>query len=93
MEGYQEWYDAFWFLSSERHIGFASGPIPILSIESWADRYVDPGERSLFRRLVLKMDTTFLEWCAEKTQKPEDTVVADQPMTPALFKAMFGGKT
>jgi len=56
-------WDAFWNLTTDRQVGFATGPIPWTAIDRYADRHqlhaVDSFER--FHALIRAMDSTYLE--------------------------------
>lgn len=93
IEGYESWYDAFWELSTDRQIGFVTGPIPSKSIREYADYLgLDRGESVRFRSVIRAMDKEFLDVSTPKPTPKRGvgpTVDTETKMTPSLFKAMF----
>lgn len=87
MPGAEEWLGAFMDLSTDRQFGMGVGPLPAASIDRWIDRAgLGDDEAASFRGCMRAMDRAYREG-----QDPEAQRVADRPLTPALFSAMFGG--
>ena len=58
IDGYEEWFEAFWELSTERPLGFGGvGAIPASAINTYP---VHPEEAQFFRRLMRELDNEFL---------------------------------
>lgn len=62
---------AFWELNSDRQIGFSKvpGPIPFVSIASYAAIYGIDGDFALFHYFVKECDREFLDYMTEKAGK------------------------
>jgi hypothetical protein len=65
-----EWA-AFWDLTTDRQIGFATGPIPWSAIDRYAARYRIP-DFDRFSELIRAMDATYLEHIEEERQKAKE---------------------
>jgi hypothetical protein len=85
LPGLLPWLDAFWELSTERHIGMGPGPIPNSAIGHWAQKLVID-EPSMFLACIRAMDKVYLDHAG--APKDEDTV-SSHTMSPDLFDKLF----
>lgn len=64
-------WDAFWNLSTDRQVGFATGPIPWTAVDRYAVRHhiddADAFER--FHSLLRSMDGAYLEHLEREREK------------------------
>lgn len=81
LPGYEEWFTAFYELSTDRQIGMAVGPIPAASI----DRH---GGGALFRRVIRAMDRVYLAHVRGDVDVPE----SENPARDSFRAAMKGPK-
>lgn len=88
LPGAAAWWEAFWELGTERQIGMAEGPIPANAIRE-AAHGLSRDEADGFRRVMRAMDAIYLAHRAgpKSVQRKH---VSQQPVTPALVKAVFG---
>lgn len=92
MPGADELFSAFWELSTDRYIGTQAGPLPAQSIERYAERFgYDDEEFGVLQGCMRAMDRAYLR-LVNKTgeDEPEEDLVMDTPMSPDLFKRLFG---
>lgn len=70
-------WDAFWHLSADRPVGFATGPIPWTAIDRYASRHRLDGADDFqrFADLIRAMDGTYLEHLEREREKARK----DQP--------------
>lgn len=59
LPGFEDWFDAFHELSTDRQIGNIIGPIPAGAIARHVDGWCN-SEASLFRRVIRAMDAVYL---------------------------------
>jgi hypothetical protein len=65
----QEYIYAFNILSSRRSVGFGPNPIMLTEIFSYYDKFQVPYPLELFVRLIIEMDTAYLEWASKSKGK------------------------
>lgn len=83
--GFDQWLEAFWCLSTERHAEMGASPIPESSILWWADRFVAGDEIDGFRQCIREMDAAFLDYM--NTPEDKRRVVLDTPLSPGLLRS------
>lgn len=83
LPGAEEWLSAFWELSTDRQIGFSTGPIPSASIDRRTMR-MDEEEAVMFRTCIRAMDQSFLKAIRDEPDVPE----SDNPARDAFRAAM-----
>lgn len=66
LPGVAIWYEAFWELSTDRHIGFGVGPIPHRSIKDYARGWPDA---DMFAACMRAMDGVYLQHQAAKSDQ------------------------
>lgn len=81
--GFNEWYDDFFELSTDRQIGMAVGPIPKSSIEKHTEGW-PPDDAEMFRFCMRAMDAVYLE----REEKPAPDVASQR----AAFNDAFKGR-
>jgi hypothetical protein len=70
LQGLDLYYNAFWNLCSDRQLGMSVGPIPYSSIANYCkDWKLDEEMSDNMKKLVRKMDGTFLEWQEKKSKQ------------------------
>ena len=79
LPGYEDWFDAFYELSTDRELVMAIGPIPAASIDR-------QNEGPLFRRVIRAMDGVYLAHVRGVPDAPE----SDNPARDAFRAAMRG---
>lgn len=86
LPGASDVYAAFWELSSDRQIGFSTGPVPWSSIDRWLERrgVTDAAEAQTFIRLIREMDEVYLAHDPKKT--------APAVSAPVSLRQMFQSK-
>lgn len=64
-------WDAFWNLSTDRPVGFATGPIPWSAVDRYAGRHRLEGADSFqrFLDLIRSMDGAYLEHLEREREK------------------------
>lgn len=61
---------AFWELSTERQIGWASGPIPHSAILGYGERAgLESSTMGLFVQVLRSMDAAYLGWLAKERER------------------------
>lgn len=88
LPGYEGWYDAFYELGTDRHIGNAIGPIPAGSIARHTEGW-PPCEAGLFRRVIRSMDRVYLGHLS--SGGAPDAPESDNPARDAFRAAMKKG--
>lgn len=88
----QPYLKAFWSLCEDRQIGFGgSSGIQFTAIDRYAERVgiTDPDEYWTFEAMIRACDAVWLKRAnAGGKDKPQE--ISSEPMTPAMFDAMFG---
>jgi hypothetical protein len=64
---YEDWLQAFWYLSDDRQSGMAVGRIPFTAINEYAKR-IDMSDEEFwhFLEAIRAMDTAFIETVTKK---------------------------
>lgn len=70
LPGAEEWLSAFWELSTDRQVGFATGPIPSASIDR-RTAGMDADEAAMFRYCIREMDKAFMKAIRDEPEVPE----------------------
>lgn len=92
LPGLDHWLELFWELSTDRQIGMSVGPIPSASI----DREIQTSgmacdEADLFRHCMRQADKAYLEIASlDEKERARRKAEFNQPMTPVLFRRLFG---
>jgi hypothetical protein len=64
--------EAFWILSTERHVGMALGHIPDSFLVAYAERKgVTPAMMVAFRAAIRAADACYLDWAARRRERAE----------------------
>ncbi|WP_437437240.1 phage tail assembly chaperone [Shinella daejeonensis] len=83
LPGADAWLSAFWELSTDRQIGFATGPVPSSSIDRYTAGW-EPEEASRFRHCIREMDKAFMKAISSDVDLPD----SDNPARDAFRARM-----
>lgn len=70
MPGLEFYFNAFFTLSADRHIGMAEGRIPWTAVDRYAQRYdLTDDEFDVLWDVLTAMDAAYLEWSNKESEK------------------------